>query len=253
ASVHIAVEIADACDSRIVHAHTVPRSQLLKIAVEGHVYSFAATAADLMRNEGKIVAKRVGVNKFSTLNCFCAKHDNDLFAPIEDEPLAFAPLQLALLHYRTLASEMYRKITTHAWSVHYLESEKRKPAKARPPGSIEWLEGIVFGETLGIRDCGVAFGRPEKNLFEQDFGAISALVVHFKRMPTVLAVAGFLPEYSYRGEPLQRLGDPNSLCSSVAFNILSSHGHAALAMLWFKEDTLGKSLADSFIAPKPQL
>jgi hypothetical protein len=249
----MAESLADPCDSRIVHAHTVPRSQLQKIAVDGHVYSFSAAPADLIRNEGKIVAKKIGINKFSTLNCFCAKHDNDLFAPIEDEPLAFTPLQLALLHYRTLASEMYRKVTAHASVTHHLDSEKRKSAKARRPEVIKMMEVMAFGEALGIRDCGSAFGRAEKNLFEQNFGAVSALVVHFKRMPTVLTVAGFLPQYTYRGERIQRLGDPNSLCSSVAFNILSSQGHAALAMLWFKDETSGKALAESFIAQKSEL
>jgi hypothetical protein len=249
----MAASPADPCDSRIVHAHTVPRSQLQKIAVEGHVYSFADGPADLMRNQGEIVAKKFGVNKFSTLNCFCAKHDNDLFAPIEDEPLTFTPLQLALLHYRTLASELYRKVTAHASIKDRLESENGKSSRARRPGRIKLLEGMVFGETLGVRDCGSAFGRAERNLFEQDFAAISALVVHFKRMPTVLAVAGFLPQYTYRGERIQHLGDPSSLCSFVAFNILSSQGHAALAMLWFKDETLGKSLAESFVAQKPEL
>ena len=116
-----------------MHAHTVPRSQLLKIAIDGHVYSFAANPADLMRNEGKLVMKKIGVNKFSTLNCFCAKHDNDLFAPIEDEPLGFTPHQLGLLQYRTLASELYRKITAHASTVHQLESQMRKPLRSETP------------------------------------------------------------------------------------------------------------------------
>jgi hypothetical protein len=168
----MAASAADPCDSRIVHAHTVPRSQLLKISIDGHVYSFAANPADLMRNNGMLVMKKIGVNKFSTLNCFCEKHDNDLFAPIEDEPLDFTPHQLALLQYRTLASEMYRKVTAHASMVHFLQSQMRKPSKKRNPKRIEVLKGIRRGEILGIRDCGAAFGRAERNLFEQNFGAV---------------------------------------------------------------------------------
>jgi hypothetical protein len=72
-------------------------------------------------------------------------------------------------------------------------------------------------------------------------------------MPSVITVGGFLPQYTYGGQCIQRLGDPNSLCNSVAFNILCSHGHAALAMLWFKDEASGRVLADSYIAQKPEL
>jgi len=56
----------------------------------------AASPHDLFKNEGVITAKKIGIHKFSTLNCFCAKHDNNLFSPIENEPLVFNPRQLAL-------------------------------------------------------------------------------------------------------------------------------------------------------------
>jgi len=44
----------DGCEGKIIAAHTIPRSQLRKIATNGHVYAIAATATDLARNEGKL-------------------------------------------------------------------------------------------------------------------------------------------------------------------------------------------------------
>jgi hypothetical protein len=41
------------------------------------------------------------------MNCFCAGHDKIIFAPIEDAPLALSSEQLALLHYRAVAAEVY--------------------------------------------------------------------------------------------------------------------------------------------------
>src|SRR5215471_8024748 len=96
-----------ACEGKIIRAHTVPRSQLRRIDVEGHVYAVEVTAADVGRTKGTWPARRVGINQFTVFNCFCAKHDQVLFAPLENDALIFDAYQLTLLHYRAIASEFY--------------------------------------------------------------------------------------------------------------------------------------------------
>ena len=76
----------DACNGAIIKAHTIPKSQLQKIAVDGHVYAMRFTAADLARNDGVLTAQKVGVGTFSVLNSFCAAHDNNVFRHVEDDP-----------------------------------------------------------------------------------------------------------------------------------------------------------------------
>src|SRR5579863_8530593 len=66
------------CDGHIIEAHTIPRSQLHKIATDGHVYSIRATPADLLANNGRFTAGKKGTGDFSVLNFFCARHDRDL-------------------------------------------------------------------------------------------------------------------------------------------------------------------------------
>jgi hypothetical protein len=242
----MAESTADPCASRIVHAHTIPRSQMQQIATDGHVYAMSAGPADLMRNDGRLVAKEIGINKFSVLNCFCAKNDNDLFAPIEDEPLVFHPKQLA---YRTIASEFYRKVMGHRLTLHRIETEaQKKPRKVT--GAIRLLRDYAYGEQLGIRDLGPTFALCEKEVFSETHDGISALVVHFKNMPTIMTVGGFLPECDYNGKALQTLGKLNTYCQGVSFNILASQGHAALAMLWFKGQNIVRAFAE--MAQKPE-
>ncbi len=100
----------DACKGKIISAHTIPRSQLRKIATDGHVYAVAATASDLARDDGKLSAKQYGINEFSVLNCFCATHDNKIFARVEDDPLVFDAHQRTLLHYRTRTVPQSRRL-----------------------------------------------------------------------------------------------------------------------------------------------
>jgi hypothetical protein len=243
----------DPCDSRIVQAHTIPRSQLRQIAVNGHVYAMRATAGDLMRNDGQIVAGKVGINKFSVLNCFCAKHDNDLFTRIEDEQLVFDGHQLALLHYRTVASELYRKVMGHHATLYQLQEQKqKKPQTPEVKAVVEFLGNYAYGEGFGIRDSGAEFALCEKELFGGTYEGVSALVVHFKKMPSIMTVGGLLPEFDYNGNVLQRLGDAKSICQAVSFNILASKGHAVLALLWDKGQDNVKPFAESFIDQKPE-
>ena len=63
----------DACNGAIIKAHTIPKSQLQKIATDGHVYAMRFTAADLARNDGALTAKKVGVGTFSSAQ-FLLRH-----------------------------------------------------------------------------------------------------------------------------------------------------------------------------------
>jgi hypothetical protein len=236
----------DACEGRIIAAHTIPRSQLRKIATNGHVYAVAATAADLARNDGTLSAKKYGIGDFSVLNCFCATHDNNIFTHVEDDPLVFDAHQLTLLYYRTVASEMYRKVTSYHTILHQIEEQQKKTPKDE--AAIEFLKATAAGQLIGIRDIGTAFDRCAKNLFDAKYDDVSALVVHFKKLPSVMTVGSFLPQHDYNAKPLQLIHDFETIAQVVSFNILASQGHAALAMLWLKDHDLIKPLADSFIA-----
>ena len=217
------------------------------------MYAVKASPADLIQNDGKFIAREVGISQFSVLNCFCAKHDKELFAAIEDEPLVFSPKQLSLLHYRTVASELYRKVMGHRATLHHLsaKSEKR-PVTAEVKAAIQLLRDYSLGEQMGIRDIGAAFALAEKELLSENQNGISALIVHFKQLPSIMTVGGFLPECDYNGKPLQRLGDFQALNQGISFNILSAEGHAALAMLWLKGHDVAKTFAESFIAQEPE-
>ena len=198
----------------------------------------------------KLSAKQYGINEFSVLNCFCATHDNKLFAHVEDDPLVFDAHQLTLLHYRTLASELYRKVASYHTVLYQVEAQQKKTPRDKE--ATEFLTASAAGNLLGIRDVGTAFDRCANNLFAKKYDDISALVVHFKKLPSVMTVGSFLPQYDYDAKPLQLIHDPEILAQTVSFNILASQDHAALAMLWFKDCNLIKPLAESFIAQESE-
>jgi hypothetical protein len=102
--------VEGACAGKIIRAHVIPRSQLQQIAVNGHVHAVPTKLTAVMRmKELFFETKDIGVGEFSVLQCFCARHDNALFAPLENEALTFSPEQITLLHYRAIAAEAYQQ------------------------------------------------------------------------------------------------------------------------------------------------
>jgi hypothetical protein len=153
----------DTCSGKIIAAHTIPRSQLKQITTDGHVYAVVPSASELARHDGQLTAKKVGIGNFSVLNCFCADHDKTLFAHLEDDPLTFDLHQLTLLHYRTLASELYRKVMSYHTLQHQLEQQKQltqvqrrvrrqqdKKKSATSAETLKALDVIAANEQLGI-------------------------------------------------------------------------------------------------------
>ena len=244
----LAEEEGDPCNSPIIQAHTIPRSQMRRIAIDSHVYSFDTSLAQLERSDGKIAIKRFGIGQFSVLNCFCGRHDKAIFADVEDVPLTFSPRQLAVLHYRTVASELYRKIRMVEAISHQIEVHS-KANKDR--GVLAGLEALNEGNKLGMRDGQIAFHECQRILEQHDYGALSAMVVRFRRMPTIMTVGGFYPEFCFDGTRLQTLGNKEQIFETVSFNILTADDRAALAMIWQKGHVNPLAFARSFERQPP--
>lgn len=189
----------NACNGAIIKAHTIPKSQLQQIAANGQVYAMCITAAGMARNDGALTAQRVGIDTFSVLNSFCATHDNNIFRHLEDDPLVFDLHQLTLLHYRTICSELYRKVCSYHALLHQIEKQQQQKKKLDKQMMVS-LNATALGQLLGIRDMGSIFMRVYTDLFEQKYDQVSALVVHFKKLPSVMTVGGFIPLFDYNGK-----------------------------------------------------
>ena len=109
------------CVPKIVRSHTVPRSSLSHIAEKGHVLSCRADVISLKTHGTAPPPKPRGIQNASTFTGFCARHDHDIFRPLETAPFTSTPEQCFLLAYRALARELYLKTNTR---VHY---ESRTP------------------------------------------------------------------------------------------------------------------------------
>lgn len=235
----LAEEPDDPCNAKIVQAHTIPRSQLKQIAREGHVYSappFDIIIRETVRRSNEMpLMKKFGVGVFSTLSCFCGRHDKSIFADIEDVPLTFTPRQLALLHYRTAAGEFYRKVRISKSSLdHFQQFDVEGGTERSHPKLFASRKAYNDKQQIAVTDSKIILDRCAQTIDQHTYSDLSALVIRFKRLPSIMTVGGFYPEFDYVGRRLQQLGQAGTDYERVSFNIMASEGRAAVAVIWRK-------------------
>lgn len=98
------------CSEPAIAAHSVQKARFIKALAEaGHVLSFKQNAT--AQNGLFIDLCLVGINQATTFTGLCAKHDNDIFSPIEKQEIDFTdPKQLFLLAYRCIISELHEQM-----------------------------------------------------------------------------------------------------------------------------------------------
>jgi hypothetical protein len=234
------------CAGKIVRAHVIPRSQLRQIASEGHIYAVPTRLTAVMRMQRTAFrAEKIGVGEFATLNCFCAKHDKSLFAPLEDRPLKFSSRQLALLHYRALAAEFYQRQNQEKSANTELFFAEQN---GLPTDRFQWMS--YYGGKAAD-EAYAAFLLSRNVIGKRRYGDICAIIIRFEAMPSVMSVGAFRPNYNVLGKLTQSLDLP---CEYIAMHMISSEKGAALVFTWAQGDDAAEAFAKCFAAqPREQL
>jgi len=115
--------IIDDCDTKakdVIMAHAIQKNRILKkIACDGKVltpnFEENPTLIDI---NGKLESfhflEEVDIRKATVYSCFCSKHDNDVFKPIEKEKYSFEILtneQKFIFAFRTFSFEYYKDLS----------------------------------------------------------------------------------------------------------------------------------------------
>jgi quinol monooxygenase YgiN len=189
-------------------------------------------------------AKEIGVGEFSTMNCFCAGHDKAFFAPIEDASLTFSSEQLALLHYRAIAAELYQRSGQQESAASELDWVSNDPQSDR----FAWIErwsGRAADEAYDT------LSRTRKLIAARRFEGIGSLVVRFDAPPAAMATGAFQPQYDFAAQDARRL---LGACGYVGMHLLSADGMAAFAFTWLRTNTAAERFVGTFAGrPRGQM
>jgi hypothetical protein len=236
----------EACKGKIVRAHIIPHSQLIQIATSGCVHAVPTRLSAVMQMQHSVFQTAdIGAREFSVLNCFCAQHDKTLFAPLEDRPLIFSPEQIALLHYRAMAAEVYRRRNQEEAAADVCRAYRSDdPRRGR-------FFSIFFSNSIAAEAAEEALKMTEDALEDARYQEIGSLIVRFSSEPVLLSVGAFRPRYDVNGKEIQDLFVDGFY---IAIHILVSENRPALVVTWLRGQKPAERFARSLAAqPKERL
>lgn len=216
----------------------IPRSQLMQIAEQGHIHAVPTRLTPIAQMKRSVfAAEDIGIGTFSTLQCFCARHDKTLFAPLEDAALTFTHEQLTLLHYRALAAEVYIRGNAEDAAA----NEGRKYLSTDPQREpfyeafqIHSLAAIAAEEHLK---------RTKTMINLSKYDEIRAAIIRFDARPVLLSVCAFRPLYDVIGTKLQNFSED---AAYIGMHILTVDKMPAVVFTWLKGERPSQRFAKSF-------
>jgi len=224
------------CGGQIVKAHTVSRrGSLERIARQGHVYTFVPSLQNLNAHGGALHPVLRGIGAASTFTGFCAKHDNELFAPLEKVGFTATAEQCLLVGYRSLAREYFTKSSQLRMKEvyrHDLEALKRSE-----PAMASLLSAHYSGVEIGLRDVLEHKRRFEAVLTSHAFDSVRAYVVEFNGIQPILASGSLYPEFDFDGNEIV---PPGSLLPSLLSHAsLCGRDQGTFVMVWLPDSDPG--------------
>lgn len=210
----------DACGPAIASHSIQRRGQLQLIAEEGHVYR-----PSLHPSNRGFQMRRVGIKDVSTFPGFCARHDSELFAPIDSVGLVPTDEQVALYAHRCLCREVsVRQIATGTAKAVY-EAIEDHAMRQMSSGHLQGLENGTVSLLRHKRD----YDRSLKSRRYSDF----AWVAFCSQGEWTHQLSGVLyPDFDWQSNLIQDLGDRSSQFELLAYFTAPMSTGWALVLAW---------------------
>lgn len=209
---------------RVIKAHTVQRrGGLSAIAENGHVISGKGGLEDIFKNDGAIIPREVGINHASTFMGFCDVHDNQLFAPVEKNPVQLDKLGAFLLSFRAICYEYLMKKTAFRTVEIQRQLDRGKDFETQCVIQ-QYLHLYRVGINRGLRDLS-GWKQTYDNAYRagnyEDFFFHAVL---FAQPLPIVACGAFHPEFDFNGKALQIITRGTANFEHVCFNLTVING-----------------------------
>lgn len=242
---HVGTTAGTICGKPAIGSHTVSRKTLKLIARNGHVYRHSATMQDLVKTQGRLNVKLIGVNDASVLRVFCQTHDSDAFAPLEQAPFIGTREQCFLLAYRALCHEFAKKADVLD-SIPTMKSYDRGKPVSQQIAIQETMEAHATGYEASMRDMGEHKRQFDSMLAARDYTDIRAYIVTFQNKPDILCAGAIYPECDFAGLRLQDLGNLGKKMELMTFSLIATDNGGAFVFAWHSSgDAVCRPLATS--------
>lgn len=236
------------CDGGVIKAHTVSRGpNLAKIAKDGHVLQYGASIPDMIKNGGKLSAKKIGIRDASVFYGFCGKHDRELFSCIENEPFAGRPDQCLAVAYRTMSRELYGKDA----GAHLRETLRDADKGLKPVDQFMlqmMLDAISTGNEAARRELKATHDALTTALAEARLDTLSSVVFEFSAPLPFMFAGAWSPFTDFHGRELQK-GFVDELLEQILVSSFAGEPSAMICVSWRNTDEApGHVIAEQLMA-----
>lgn len=249
---YVPSDLQHECSKKIINAHTVSKSGSLKeIADESnHVLGLKINLSNIIKNGGKLIPEKIGINQASTFKGFCSIHDKSLFSCIEDREFVGDDEQCLALMYRSLAKELYAKEGAFNTSEFVKTVDKGKNLLDQI-----YIQKFVAdhqeGINAAIKELSELKSQLDDQLLGKSIGNLSHLIID-SLLPMPVAVSSIVsPITDFDGNLIQDLGDLDVVAEQLVFNSFSSGGKGYVVFSWSKNSTKVLGFINSLIALGP--
>jgi len=215
------------CSEKSINSHILQKNGILSsIAKDSHLWEHVINPFKEQRYE----FKRTGINEIFSFNCFCQKHDSELFKTIENNNVNFNDYKSCLLFtLRTIYNEKFRKEVNVDIYNGMLKSDLSFEMDT------ELLSLALEQEKLGIKDIESNENDIWKDLFEntqsfvfevREITKIELCLSAFYNFETTLEMNKYRLKY---GRDMARI-------SEIFINLFPYNGKSILLMGYNKAD-----------------
>lgn len=176
--------------------------------------------------------KKVGINKVSTFNGFCSKHDNELFERIDNIPLIPDHEQIGLYAYRCLCREFFVKEN----ALHILE--KASSAQNIDEENRVLLENLSYGARIGFNWLATHKNYFDDALSKKYFPSFN-YCCFISKSNFNLQLSGVLyPDFDFIGNEIQKLTESNSSPDLITFFTAPTSDGWAFVFAWHESSKI---------------
>lgn len=211
------------CKGKIVNAHTISKSNSLKqLSNGGHVLYFDSG------DNGQFIIKKIGIKKASIFPGFCAKHDNEMFSPIENKDFEANEYHSFLLGFRALTKEIYEK-------------KRQVNLNEQLDVNSNYRQSCL----LGLKDLQLQKINYDNAFRKNNFSCSNYYIIEFANTSNLLFSGAVYPEYDFQGCKIQSL-DTEDSCDHISINAINKPSGGCVVFQWMSNSDVNSRFVKSF-------
>jgi hypothetical protein len=230
---------------RIGWAHSIPRMGALATLIDASNHVLTLNSYGMRDTRaGEVVA--VGWREASTFPGFCAKHDDELFTPIEKCAFQATPEQRFLVGYRGLCHEFYKK-TAHNRGLSdtqgLFDRGLSRDEQARVQERLSaWRLSVQSGVSDNVHFKKLA----DQTVHDRRFERWGSCVLRFEGEMCVASAGSATPSFDLLGNRIQSLSDLDKPIEGVYFGMLASgQNQFHIVFMWYGDCLASEKFVES--------